>query len=137
MPTHRQNRAGYVYFVQEAELQRIKIGFSTSHPLSRLKTLANASSQTLAFLGFKLGDEALEKKLHGKFAALHRRNEWFDPGPELLAYIAALSYGNEFERALQQFVLGPGQVRPQARTDSQSSAALVSTPSASSSQSAA
>lgn len=35
-----------MYFVQEAELQRIKIGFSTSHPLSRLKTLRSRLNQT-------------------------------------------------------------------------------------------
>lgn len=108
----RQNRVGFVYFLQEAELSRIKIGFTTSHPLSRLKTLSNASSQELFFLGFQLGDESLEKKLHRKFAILHRRNEWFDPGAELLAYIENLTYGNEFELGLKQYVLAPGQLRP-------------------------
>jgi hypothetical protein len=109
----RLNRAGYVYFVQEAELKRIKIGFTTSHPLSRLKTLANASSQELVFLGFQIGDELLEKKLHGKFKFLHCRNEWFHAGPDLLAYIDRLSYGSEFEKELRQFTLSPGQMRPQ------------------------
>lgn len=107
------NRAGFVYFVQEDELKRIKIGFTASHPSKRLKTLANASSQKLVFLGFQLGDEALEKKLHRKFAALHCRNEWFHAGPDLLAYIDRLSYGPEFENALQKFTLAPGQMRPQ------------------------
>lgn len=113
MQAHRQNRAGFVYFVQEIELKRIKIGFTTSHPLSRLKKLANATSQELVFLGFQLGDESLEKKLHRKFAALHRRNEWFEPGASLVHYIEQLSYGNEFERELQRYVLAPGQFRPQ------------------------
>ena len=109
----RLNRVGYVYFVQEAELKRIKIGFTASHPLNRLKTLSNASSQKLVFLGFQIGDEKLEKKLHGKFNSLHCRNEWFHAGPDLLAYIDRLSYGSEFEKALQQFTLAPGQIRPQ------------------------
>lgn len=82
-------------------------------PLSRLKTLANASSQELVFLGFQLGDEVLEKKLHGKFKSLHCRNEWFHAGSDLLAYIDRLSYGSEFEKALRQFTLALGQVRPQ------------------------
>ena len=107
---NRQNRAGFVYFVQEVELRRIKIGFSTSHPLSRLKTLANASSQELVFLGFQLGDEVLEKKLHRRFVGLHRRNEWFEPGQDLLQYISNLSYGNELELELQKYTLAPGQL---------------------------
>lgn len=57
----RINRAGFVYFVQEEDLKRIKIGFTASHLSKRLKTLANASSQKLVFLGFQLGDESLEK----------------------------------------------------------------------------
>ncbi|WP_346780081.1 GIY-YIG nuclease family protein [Achromobacter insuavis] len=103
-----------MYFVQEVELKRIKIGFTASHPSKRLQTLANASSQKLVFLGFQLGDESLEKKLHGKFKSLHCRNEWFHAGPELLAYIDRLSYGSEFEKALQKFTLAPGQKRPKA-----------------------
>ncbi|WP_159876095.1 GIY-YIG nuclease family protein [Aquitalea denitrificans] len=116
MTHQRSNRAGYVYFVQEAELRRIKIGFTTGHPVQRLKTLANASSQELVFLGFQIGDEALEKKLHAKFEALHCRNEWFHAGPDLLTHIEQLSYGSEFEQALRQFVLAPGQRRPQSIT---------------------
>lgn len=111
MQVLRQNRVGFIYFVQEAELTRIKIGFTTSHPLSRLKTLSNAASQELVFLGFQLGDELLEKKLHLKFGFLHRRNEWFEPGAELLAYIVNLTYGNELELGLKQYVLAPGQSR--------------------------
>jgi Meiotically up-regulated gene 113 len=107
-----QNRAGFVYFVQEAELLRIKIGFTTSHPSTRLKALSNASSQHLYFLGFKVGDEKLEKQLHTKFKSLHCRNEWFHPGEELIAFIDALAYGSELERELRKFVLSPGQPRP-------------------------
>ena len=114
MTRPRSNRAGYVYFVQEAELLRIKIGFTTSHPLQRLKTLANASSQALIFLGFQIGDELLEKKLHAKFNAIHCRNEWFHAAPDLLAYIEKLSYGTEFEKELRKFTLAPGQLRPQS-----------------------
>lgn len=113
MQGFRNNRVGFVYFIQETELSRIKIGFTTSHPLSRLKTLSNASSQELVFLGFQLGDESLEKKLHRKFASLHRKNEWFEPGAELLTYIDNLTYGSEFELGLKQYVLVSGQLRPQ------------------------
>src|SRR5665647_2964244 len=42
-----ERRPGFVYFVQETELRRIKIGFTSSHPVKRLSTLSNASSQVL------------------------------------------------------------------------------------------
>jgi hypothetical protein len=106
------NRAGFVYFVQECELLRIKIGFTTSHPASRLKSLSNATSQEIRFIGFEVGDERREKALHRRFAHLHRRNEWFEPGEELMSYVENLSYGSEYEKALEHFILAPGQLRP-------------------------
>ena len=109
------NRAGFVYFVQEAELRRVKIGFTMSHPASRLKALANASSQELFFIGFEVGSEQREAVLHRKFAHLHCRNEWFEPGTDLLQYVEALRYGSEFEKALQAFILAPGQRKPAQR----------------------
>lgn len=104
MSYEQSNRAGFVYFIQEAELLRIKIGFTASHPSKRLKTLSCASSQELCFLGFKVGNEKLEKKLHSQFKHLHRRNEWFEPGEDLMSYIGALDYRDEFERELSKFV---------------------------------
>lgn len=61
MRSNRQNRCGFVYFIQEEELRRIKIGFTASHPLGRIKDLRVASSQVLHFIGFQLGDQKLEK----------------------------------------------------------------------------
>lgn len=117
MPWQRQNRAGFVYFIQEAELKRVKIGFTTGHPLRRLRKLANATSQELTFLGFQVGNEDLEKKLHDKFAYCHYRNEWFCPAQELLSYIDDLPYGSEFERALREYTFAPGELGPRtART---------------------
>ena len=111
MHHNRQNRAGFVYFVQEEELRRIKIGFTTSHPLARIKTLRNASSQALNFIGFQLGDEKTEAKLHLRFKHLHRRAEWFDPGEDLLKYIDALSYATDLEKALRRYIPAPGDFR--------------------------
>lgn len=61
-----------------------------------------------------MGDEYLEKKLHAKFESLHCRNEWFHAGTALLAHIGQLSYGSEFEQALRQLTLAPGQRQPQS-----------------------
>lgn len=102
-----EKRAGFIYFIQESVLKNIKIGFTSSHPEKRLYTLAVASSQELYFLGFMLGDKPKEKTLHQKFKHLHVRNEWFSPGEDLLMFIDALEYGDEFEKALQGYVRAP------------------------------
>ena len=109
------NRAGFVYFIQESELRRIKIGFTTSHPSSRKRELETATSQELFFIGFQLGDEKTEKALHKRFKHLHRRKEWFEPGEDLLGYIQGLSYGSEFEKELRKFIPAPGDFRSLAR----------------------
>lgn len=102
-----EKRAGFIYFIQESILKNIKIGFTSSHPKKRLHTLALANSQELHFLGFMLGDKPEEKRLHYKFKHLHVRNEWFEPGDDLLQFIDKLDYGNEFEKALAQYIKAP------------------------------
>ena len=102
-----EKRAGFIYFIQESVLKNIKIGFTSSHPNKRLHTLSVASSQELIFLGFLLGDKPHEKRLHKKFKHLHVRNEWFEPGEDLLKFIDNLEYGNEFEKELSKYVKAP------------------------------
>jgi len=102
-----EKRAGFIYFIQESILRNIKIGFTSSHPKKRLHTLALANSQELNFLGFMLGDKLMEKRLHVKFKHLHVRNEWFEPGDDLLNFIDSLDYGSEFEKALSLYVKAP------------------------------
>lgn len=104
-----ETRAGFIYFIQESVLRNIKIGFTSSHPASRLKVLANASSQELTLIGFMISDKPHEKRLHRRFNHLHVRNEWFQPGEDLLRFINGLEYGGEFERRLAQFVKAPGR----------------------------
>lgn len=111
------NRAGFVYFIQETELRRIKIGFTTSHPSTRLRALENATSQELAFIGFQLGDEKTEATLHQRFKHLHRRKEWFEPGEDLLSYIQGLSYGSDFEKELRRYIPAPGDIRSLSREE--------------------
>lgn len=102
-------RAGFIYFVQEDVLRNIKIGFTSAHPASRLKALANASSQKLTLIGFIISDKPHEKRLHRRFHHLHVRNEWFEPGEDLVKFISSFEYGGEFERQLAQFVKVPGR----------------------------
>ena len=99
-----EQRVGFVYFIQEETLKNIKIGFTSSHPEKRMRTLSVANSQKLSFIGFILSDKKKEKWLHNKFKHLHIRNEWFKPGEDLLAFINNLDYGNQFEKELSKYV---------------------------------
>ena len=101
---HCQKRGGFIYFVQEQELLRIKIGFTSGSPLRRVHKLRNASSQRLEIIGIEVGSIDYEKKLHRRFSHMRERNEWFRPERELIEYVNDLLYGTEFEKALWAMV---------------------------------
>lgn len=88
----------HVYFVQ-AENGLIKIGVSND-PRARLRSLQTGSPVDLTLLGAAPGrGREMEAELHERFAAHRVRGEWFQPAPELIAYIC---------RALQQQCCGCG-----------------------------
>lgn len=102
-------RGGFIYFVQEDVLRNIKIGFTSSHPESRLKALRTSSSQKISLIGLMIGNKPDEKNLHSRFRHLHVRNEWFSPGIDLLQFIENLEYGGKFGKELSRFVKTPGR----------------------------
>lgn len=81
LPEPETPKGSYVYFMRRERL--IKIGVST-WPSRRAQGL-NAS-----ILAMTPGSYGLERELHERFAALRQHGEWFEPGPELLAYINEL-----------------------------------------------
>jgi hypothetical protein len=77
-----------IYFIQAGKRGSIKIGY-TNQPVSRRITdLQIACPAQLYLLLVIRGSEETEKRLHRKFAHLHRRGEWFYPGRRLLRYLA-------------------------------------------------
>lgn len=76
-----------VYFVQRERL--IKIGFSVN-PVKR------AGALNAVILATVPGERHVEREMHLRFAHLRQYGEWFEPGPDLLAYI------NELRSKLQQ-----------------------------------
>lgn len=76
-----------VYFAQAKRTGEIKIGFSTQ-VYSRLYLLGNQRFTQMDLLGWKRGGPAMERKMHAKFAHLSLGREWFEPGQELIDYIA-------------------------------------------------
>jgi hypothetical protein len=79
---------GTVYFVQSGTDGPIKIGFTTRAIEQRLANLQTAHAEKLRLLAQITGDRELERELHRRFV-LHRMNgEWFEPHPDVIAFIA-------------------------------------------------
>ena len=77
-----------IYFIQPDCGGPIKIGHSVN-VAKRLNQLQGAHYEKLDVLLCMPGRKDLESKLHERFNALRLRGEWFSPGDDLLAFIAA------------------------------------------------
>lgn len=83
----------YVYFIRQiGTVGPIKIGCSWN-PEHRLLSLMSWSPVDLEIIARVDGDFDLERRIHGIFAAQHRRHEWFNATPELLALIDGINAG--------------------------------------------
>ena len=69
---------GFVYFIQEEETGRIKIGFTEKHPEGRLKDFQTGNSNKLILLGYIEGTYQDESNLHQKFSEERGNGEWFE-----------------------------------------------------------
>lgn len=77
----------WVYFFRDSR-NRIKIGIS-ANVNDRMKGIQSGLGEGLVLLGvLPDASEELEKEMHAKFAHLRLGGEWFEPGEDLLAYIA-------------------------------------------------
>jgi len=87
---------GFVYFIQEEETGRIKIGFSEKHPKGRLKDFQTGNSNKLILLGYIEGTLQNESNLHKEFSKERIRKgnekgkEWFESSPRLKERIKEL-----------------------------------------------
>jgi len=69
-----------IYFVENIETKRIKIGFTVSSVAQRMTQLQTGSDSELRLLGVITADEekgTTERQLHSKFSEWHHRGEWF------------------------------------------------------------
>lgn len=75
----------YVYFIapeavfvrREHALRVVKIGYTKSHPTSRMSNLQTGCPVPLDLIAFVDGDLALEQAFHECFAELRWQGEWF------------------------------------------------------------
>ena len=83
---------GFVYFIQEEETGRIKIGFSEKHPKGRLNDFQTGNSNKLILLGYIEGTYQDESNLHQEFSEerIRNENEWFESSPRLVNRIKQL-----------------------------------------------
>lgn len=79
-----RSKVGSIYFIYDAKVEAIKIGFSTNVS-DRFSTLQTASATKLELLGTMLGSMADEQRLHAKFQRMH--GEWFHITNDLLSFI--------------------------------------------------
>ena len=69
-----------VYFIENTETGRIKVGFTTGSITTRLATLQTGSDCELRLLGSVVADPragTTEVQLHRRFSRWRHRGEWF------------------------------------------------------------
>src|ERR1700756_1314270 len=76
----------YVYFIQDTGTGVIKIGWATDVE-RRIYGLQISAPSPLVLLAAIKGTHKTERSLHDRFADTRTFGEWFQPTPELLAYI--------------------------------------------------
>jgi len=81
---------GCVYFIRSEKTHAIKIGFTAGKIENRLSALQTAHPYKLQVLASSRGNREYEKSLHERFARLRLEGEWFEPHPDLLAFISVL-----------------------------------------------
>jgi hypothetical protein len=78
-----------IYFIRDPLTKRVKIG-SAADPWSRLVDIQTGSSTDLCLAAIAPGGLEEERALHGRFAALRIRGEWFAEASDLAEYIRSL-----------------------------------------------
>jgi hypothetical protein len=77
-----------IYFIQDTNNKRIKIGKSDS-PIRRIRRFRTGMSNPgeLEILAVIPGGVKREKDLHQKFQKYHSHGEWFEPSNEIIEFI--------------------------------------------------
>lgn len=101
----------FVYFIRQIGTDGpVKIGCSI-YPEGRLRTLMVWSPVDLEIAATVDGDFDLERRIHTMFAEHHRRHEWFNATPALLALIEGIRSGRPITE-LVDYSIEPSDLRP-------------------------
>jgi DNA-binding phage protein len=82
-----REKPGFLYFVHAPSVGMIKMGFTSSTPMSRMHALQAASPVPLELLGCLRGSLTDEAQLHVRFAAYRTHNEWFVFNDDIAGYV--------------------------------------------------
>lgn len=83
-------KSGSVYFIRDADNDRMKIGHSRD-PWSRLKQLQTGSSSRLSLVAVIAGSEAIEEKMHYDMGDYNVHGEWFLSASQCIADLNRLT----------------------------------------------
>jgi hypothetical protein len=95
----QRGSAIWMYAIQAGDDGPVKLGVSRN-PQKRIETLQVANAAELRFLGVWQVLAPEEKQMHGEFADLRIRGEWFAPTPALLHAVSCYHdpfWVNEFD----------------------------------------
>lgn len=82
-----------VYFIRPVGQEGpIKIGSSAS-PVARLRDYQKCSPVDLEIIGVIRGGFDVEWRIHAELERFHRRSEWFEAAPEVLALVKSALAG--------------------------------------------
>lgn len=84
-----RRKRGAIYVARWADDSPVKIGFTSKPIPERLKTLQSLMPYRLYLVSARVGDTGDERRLHQRFAGQRMLSEWFEPCPEIDAYISA------------------------------------------------
>lgn len=79
-------QTGSVYFILDADADRIKIGHSRD-PWKRLRQLQTGSAGKLTLVGVIAGDPAIEKQMHFEHRDANVHREWFSHGSAAVRWL--------------------------------------------------
>jgi hypothetical protein len=83
-----KNPYGVIYFMQiDMPESPVKIGFTKTSVRRRIMTLQQMAPFRIKWLGYFDGHYTEERKAHRKFHDIRVRGEWFQPTPEVFAFI--------------------------------------------------
>ena len=82
---------GQIYFIRSEKTHEIKIGFTSGQVQKRISSLQTGHPYKLKLLATLPGNRDYEKSLHERFAAFRLEGEWFQPHPDLIAFISMIS----------------------------------------------
>lgn len=90
-------RSGAIYFIEDKNLNAVKIGHSID-PIRRLSELQVGSASTLTIIGLIAAKKPVERIAHRWNGERHRSGEWFQPIDLMTQWLRNMTYDYPMKR---------------------------------------